>query len=222
MTGMEGIVSRVNVIPVLAVDGVDSAVETVRALVAGGLPVVEITLRTPAAPAAIRAAAGLPGAVVGAGTVLTGADLQGAVDAGAAFAVSPGATPSLLTAARHNGVPFMPGVATPSEVQGALEAGFTHLKFFPAGVAGGVAMLRALAGPFADVRFCPTGGIDPASAPDYLALDNVVCVGGSWLAPPASVAAGDWAGITERARAAAALGGRTPPPGPAVPDRRRA
>lgn len=192
--------------PVIVLDDPRRAVPLARALVAGGIRVLEVTLRTPAALESIRAiAAEVPEAIVGAGTVLNAEDLARAADAGARFAVSPGASPRLLEAGRGMSIPLLPGVVTPSEVMGALECGFAALKFFPAAQAGGLAMLKALAGPFPQVVFCPTGGIDPASAPSYLALPNVACVGGSWLCPADRVGSGDWAGITALARSAAAL-----------------
>jgi 2-dehydro-3-deoxyphosphogluconate aldolase / (4S)-4-hydroxy-2-oxoglutarate aldolase len=177
-----------------------------RALVAGGLPVIEVTLRTPSALASIkRIAAEVPDAVVGAGTVLTPADVRAAIGAGSQFLVSPGCTDALLDAMQASGVPALPAAATPSEVIALLERGLTHAKFFPATPAGGVPYLKALAGPLPMVRFCPTGGIDLASAPKFLALPNVVCVGGSWLTPADAVAAGDWSRIEQLARQAAEL-----------------
>jgi len=196
------------VVPVLVIEEVSAAVPLARALVAGGLPVLEITLRTPAALDVIRAIAGeVEGAVVGAGTVLSAAQYRGAAAAGSRFVVSPGATDAVLGAAAASTVPLLPGAATASEVMRLLEQGYRFLKFFPAAPAGGVAYLKALAAPLPEARFCPTGGIDAASAKDYLSLSNVVCVGGSWVAPAAAVAAGDWQEITRLARAAAALGG---------------
>jgi 2-dehydro-3-deoxyphosphogluconate aldolase / (4S)-4-hydroxy-2-oxoglutarate aldolase len=191
--------------PVIAVVVVDAAVDAApltRALVAGGVRAIEITLRTPAALAAIEAAARVEGAVVGAGTVLNAQDLRMATAAGAAFAVSPGATPALLEAGRTSLIPFLPGVSTASELMAALEAGYSRCKFFPAAAAGGPAMLKSLAGPFPQARFCPTGGIGLHNAKDYLGLANVSCVGGSWLAPEDLVVAKDWAGIEALARQA--------------------
>jgi 2-dehydro-3-deoxyphosphogluconate aldolase/(4S)-4-hydroxy-2-oxoglutarate aldolase len=197
------------VMPVVTIDDAAHAVPLARALVAGGVRAIEITLRTAAGLEAIRAIAReVPEAVPGAGTVLTAADLRAAADAGARFAVSPGATPSLIAAAAQGPLPFLPGIATASELMQLLEAGFSAAKFFPAAPAGGVAALQALAGPFPQVRFCPTGGVDPESAPRYLALPSVLCVGGSWLAPRDAVAAGDVARIERLAREASALGGR--------------
>lgn len=196
------------VMPVIVLDRTQDALPLARALVAGGVRLLEVTLRSPAALPGIEAIAReLPAAVVGAGTVLSGADARAARAAGARFAVSPGYSPALGAACRDLGLPLLPGVATASEVMQARGDGHALLKFFPAAAAGGLEMLRALAGPFPDVAFCPTGGITAANAPDYLALPNVALVGGSWLAPPAAVAAGDWDRITALARAAAALRG---------------
>ncbi|HLI12325.1 MAG TPA: bifunctional 4-hydroxy-2-oxoglutarate aldolase/2-dehydro-3-deoxy-phosphogluconate aldolase [Alphaproteobacteria bacterium] len=200
------ILARAPVIPVLTVDDTERAVALARALVAGGLSVIEITLRTGRALEAARAIIGeVEGAVVGIGTVLSPRQMHESRAAGARFAVSPGATLALLEAAAAAGLPYLPGAATASEVMALLARGYRHLKFFPAENAGGVAALRALAAPFRDVRFCPTGGIDAMKAPAYLALPNVMAVGGSWVAPADRVAAGDWAHITALARAAAAL-----------------
>jgi 2-dehydro-3-deoxyphosphogluconate aldolase/(4S)-4-hydroxy-2-oxoglutarate aldolase len=197
------------VVPVVVVEDAADAVPLARALVAGGLPAIEVTLRTPGALAAIRAIAdGVPGAVVGAGTVITPAQVAEAVDAGARFLVSPGWTDALLEAMRGSGVPFLPGVSTTSEVVALLERGVREMKFFPAQAAGGTAYLRSLAGPLPQARFCPTGGIGPALAPEYLALPNVGCVGGSWMLPADAVAARDWARIQRLAREAAGLLGR--------------
>ncbi|GII63887.1 ketohydroxyglutarate aldolase [Sphaerisporangium krabiense] len=194
------------VIPVVVVDDARAAVPLARALVAGGLPAIEVTLRTPAALAAIAAiAAEVPDAVVGAGTVRTPADVTAAAGVGARFLVSPGATPALLDAMDGSGLPFLPGAATASEVLALAERGLTELKFFPAGPAGGVAYLKALAGPIPGVRFCPTGGIRPETAPEYLALPNVGCVGGTWLTPADALAAGDYTRVEKLAAEAAAL-----------------
>jgi 2-dehydro-3-deoxyphosphogluconate aldolase/(4S)-4-hydroxy-2-oxoglutarate aldolase len=204
--GLLDLLARAPVVPVLAIDAVRTALPLAQALVAGGLPVLEITLRTPVALEIIRAISReIEAAVVGAGTVLTPAQYRDAVRAGARFVVSPGATAALLDVAEARSVPFLPGAGTSSEVMRLLERGYGCLKFFPAEPAGGVAYLRALAGPLPDARFCPTGGIDAARAPAYLALPNVVCVGGSWVAPRDAVAAEDWPAITRLARAAAAL-----------------
>lgn len=194
------------VIPVLTVEDAGQAAPLARALVAGGLPVIEVTLRTPAALAAIAAMAAVEGAVVGAGTLLSPADVAAAAAGGARFAVSPGTTAALLDAVAATGLPFLPGAATASEVMALLERGFRVQKFFPAEVAGGVAALKALAAPLPQVAFCPTGGITAALAPSYLALGNVLCVGGSWVTPAAALGAGDWRRITALAREAALLG----------------
>ncbi|MEU3036208.1 bifunctional 4-hydroxy-2-oxoglutarate aldolase/2-dehydro-3-deoxy-phosphogluconate aldolase [Streptomyces griseoaurantiacus] len=194
------------VLPVVVVDDAAEAVPLARALVAGGLPAIEVTLRTPAALDAIRTMAeAVPDAVVGAGTVLTPAQVTRCVEAGARFLVSPGWTETLLAAMTASGVPFLPGVSTASEVVALLERGVTEMKFFPAEAAGGTAYLKSLAGPLPGVRFCPTGGIGPGTAPAYLALPNVGCVGGSWMVPADAVAAGDWGRVERLAREAAAL-----------------
>ncbi|WP_373376781.1 bifunctional 4-hydroxy-2-oxoglutarate aldolase/2-dehydro-3-deoxy-phosphogluconate aldolase [Cupriavidus nantongensis] len=199
----------VPVIPVLEFHSVEEALHVSEALVTGGLPLLEITLRTPVALEAIRAvAAALPQACVGAGTVLNEEQLHAVRDAGAQFAVSPGLTPTLAAGARGAGISLLPGVATASEAMAALEAGFTFLKFFPAQAAGGVPMLKSLGGPLPQLRFCPTGGIDAALAPSYLALPNVVCVGGSWVVPKDAVAGGDWGRIRALAEQARALRGK--------------
>ncbi|MGV9254397.1 bifunctional 4-hydroxy-2-oxoglutarate aldolase/2-dehydro-3-deoxy-phosphogluconate aldolase [Streptomyces sp. NPDC003697] len=197
------------VVPVVVLDDAADAVPLARALVAGGLPAVEVTLRTPAALDAIRAIAGaVPDAVVGAGTVLDPAQVTACAAAGARFLVSPGWTDRLLAAMRASGMPFLPGVSTASEVVALLERGVCEMKFFPARAAGGTAYLKSLAGPLPRARFCPTGGIGPEDAPEYLALPNVGCVGGTWMVPPDAVAAGDWERIESLAREAAALGRR--------------
>jgi 2-dehydro-3-deoxyphosphogluconate aldolase / (4S)-4-hydroxy-2-oxoglutarate aldolase len=194
------------VVPVLAIDSAANALPLARALVRGGLPVLEITLRTEVALAAIEAIADeVEGAIVGAGTVLTPEQYRAAERAGARFVVSPGATEPLLGCAEASGTPFLPGAATASEVMRLLDRGYRVLKFFPAEPAGGIAYLTSLAAPLPAARFCPTGGIDAERAAAYLALPNVICVGGSWVAPAAAVAAGDWTTITELARAAALL-----------------
>ncbi|WP_424533824.1 bifunctional 4-hydroxy-2-oxoglutarate aldolase/2-dehydro-3-deoxy-phosphogluconate aldolase [Sphaerisporangium viridialbum] len=194
------------VIPVVVIDEVETAVPLARALVAGGLPVIEVTLRTPCALDAIaRIAAEVPDAVIGAGTVRTPADVVASTGAGARFLVSPGSTPVLLDSMLDSGVPFLPGAATASEVLALAERGLTELKFFPAGPAGGVAYLKALAGPIPEVRFCPTGGIRLETAPEYLALPNVGCVGGTWLTPADALASGDYPRIEKLAAEAAAL-----------------
>ncbi len=192
--------------PWLVVDDLADAVPLARALVAGGLPAIEVTLRTPVALDAIRAIAGeVPDAVVGAGTVVTAEQVAEVVAAGARFLVSPGWTDALLTAMRDSGVPFLPGVSTTSEVVALLERGVREMKFFPAEAAGGTAYLKALAAPLPQARFCPTGGIGPASAPRYLALPNVGCVGGSWMLPKDAVADRDWGRVEALAREAAGL-----------------
>ena len=194
------------VMPVIVLEEVAHAVPLARALVAGGIRVLEVTLRTPVALDCMRAiAAEVPEALLGAGTVLSAADLDAAAKAGAVFAISPGASPALLQAARTSPIPFLPAVMTPSDVITAMDAGFDTFKLFPAAQAGGMAMLKAMGGPFPQARFCPTGGIDAASAPAFLALPNVACVGGSWLCPAELVRAGNWDAITALARAAAAL-----------------
>lgn len=196
------------VIPVIVVDRVEDAVPLARALVAGGVKVLEVTLRTPAALAAISAMAReVPEAIVGAGTVRTAADARAARDAGAAFVVSPGYTTALGAACRDIGLPLLPGVATASEVMAAQDDGLSFLKFFPAVAAGGVPMLKSLAGPFPDVVFCPTGGITLDSAPQFLALPNVAVCGGSWLTPADAVRGGDWDRVRRLAAEAAALRG---------------
>ncbi|MGW3443022.1 bifunctional 4-hydroxy-2-oxoglutarate aldolase/2-dehydro-3-deoxy-phosphogluconate aldolase [Streptomyces sp. NPDC001076] len=194
------------VVPVVVIEDAAAAVPLARALVDGGLPVIEVTLRTPAALDAIRAvAAAVPEAVIGAGTVLTPAQVTECVAAGARFLVSPGWTDGLLAAMTASGVPYLPGVSTASEVVALLERGVREMKFFPAQAAGGTAYLRSLAGPLPQARFCPTGGIGPDNAPEYLALPNVGCVGGTWMVPPDAVAAGDWDRVRELSRAAAGL-----------------
>jgi 2-dehydro-3-deoxyphosphogluconate aldolase/(4S)-4-hydroxy-2-oxoglutarate aldolase len=178
---VEELVSLAPVIPVVVIEDVEDAVPLAEALVRGGLPAIEVTLRTDAALAAIERIAAVEGAVVGAGTVVSASQVDEALAAGARFLVSPGATPQLLDALQSSGVPFLPGVATASEIVALLERGITHAKLFPAAVVGGIAALQAFAGPFPQVRFCPTGGITAANAPDYLAQPNVACVGGSWM-----------------------------------------
>ena len=196
------------VVPVLIVEDAASAVPLARALVAGGLKAIEITMRTPAALDAVRAvAAEVEGAAVGAGTILNARDFEAAVAAGSTFIVSPGATDAILAAAGDSDVPLLPGAATASEAMALREAGHEVLKFFPAEQAGGAAYLKSLSSPLAGTLFCPTGGISLKNARDYLSLPNVVCVGGSWVAPKEMVSAGDWASITKLASEAAALGG---------------
>ena len=194
------------VVPVVVIADASDAVPLARALVAGGLPAIEVTLRTPAALDAIRAiAAEVPEAVVGAGTVITPEQVKETVAAGARFLVSPGWTDVLLEAMRGSGVSFLPGVSTTSEVVALLERGVTEMKFFPAEAAGGTAYLKSLAGPLPQARFCPTGGIGPGNAPDYLALPNVGCVGGTWMLPADALAARDWGRVEALAREATGL-----------------
>lgn len=202
MIDIDSVMNAAPVIPVLVVDDIAHARPLAEALVAGGLPVLEVTLRTPHALEVIAEMAKVPGAIVGAGTVISAGDLAAALAAGAQFIVSPGITAALGSAARTSGVPFLPGVSSASDIIRAQEMGFTRLKFFPAVAAGGLPMLRALAAPFAGVRFCPTGGISLDSAPEWLAEPAVACVGGSWIAKRGET---DWAAIEARARAAAAL-----------------
>jgi 2-dehydro-3-deoxyphosphogluconate aldolase/(4S)-4-hydroxy-2-oxoglutarate aldolase len=203
---LDDILACAPVIPVLIIDDIAHAVPLGRALVAGGLPVLEITLRTPVALQCIERMVGeIEGAVVGAGTVLTPSARQAVADIGAQFAVSPG----LIEGETDEGpTPLLPGVATATELMAGLASGFTNFKLFPANVSGGIDALKAFASPFQQARFCPTGGVNAANAADYLALPNVVCVGGSWVAPPDAVRAGDWNRITELARQAAALARR--------------
>jgi len=194
------------VIPVIVLHAVAHAVPMARALLAGGIRMLEVTLRTPQALACIEAIAReIPDAVVGAGTVRSAADARSAAAAGARFAVSPGYTPAVGQACRDLALPLLPGVATGSEIMACQEDGFEALKFFPALQAGGAAMLKAWAGPFGEIRFCPTGGITPSNAVEFLAMSNVACVGGSWLVPVDALARGDWARITQLAREAASL-----------------
>lgn len=204
--GIDEIVAAGPVIPVVVIEDAEHAVPMAEALVAGGLPVIEVTLRTPAALAAIAAIKkAVPKALVGAGTVIQPTQIDAVMEAGAVFAVSPGATDVLLTACAQKGLPILPGAATASETMKLLEGGYRFQKCFPAEPVGGVAYLKSLASPLPEARFCPTGGVTSQSAPDYLALPNVVCVGGSWVAPKAVMAARDWAQIEALAREAAAL-----------------
>ncbi len=195
------------VVPVLVIDDIAHAAPLARALVAGGLPALEVTLRTPAALDAIRAMAEVPGGMVGAGTLITPADVRAAKAAGARFGVSPGATAALLDACAEHDLPLLPGAATASEIMALLERGYPVQKFFPAEQAGGAAYLKSIGGPLPQVRFCPTGGIGLKNARDYLTLPNILCVGGSWVAPRDAMARGDWAAITTLAAEAAALRG---------------
>ncbi|WP_420344610.1 bifunctional 4-hydroxy-2-oxoglutarate aldolase/2-dehydro-3-deoxy-phosphogluconate aldolase [Paenirhodobacter sp.] len=193
------------IVPVIVVKDIAHAEPLARALVAGGLPALEVTLRTPCALDAIRAMAEVEGGTVGAGTLLTPADVKAAKAAGAKFGVSPGLTERLVRACEDEGLPLLPGTVTASEVMQALEWGYDVLKFFPAATSGGAPAIKALGGPLPQVSFCPTGGISLANATDYLSLPNVLCAGGSWVAPDAKVQSGDWAGIETLAREAAAL-----------------
>lgn len=194
------------VIPVLKIDDLAQAVPLAHALVNGGLPAIEITLRTPVALEALRAVSReVPEAIVGAGTILSGEDFNNAVAAGAKFIVSPGSTAELLDTADRSDVPFLPGAATPSEIMVLKARGYEILKFFPAEQSGGAPFVKALASPLAGVRFCPTGGISLKNAGDYLTLPNVICVGGSWVAPDADLKNGNWTRIEELAREAAGL-----------------
>ncbi|MEU2495796.1 bifunctional 4-hydroxy-2-oxoglutarate aldolase/2-dehydro-3-deoxy-phosphogluconate aldolase [Streptomyces sp. NPDC007883] len=203
---MTSVLDLAPVVPVVVLDDAADAVPLARALVAGGLPAIEVTLRTPAALDAIRAIAEeVPGAVVGAGTVITCGAVADAAAAGARFLVSPGWTDALLDAMASSGVPFLPGVSTASEVVGLLERGVHEMKFFPAEASGGTPYLTSLASPLPQARFCPTGGITRASAGSYLALPNVGCVGGTWMLPPDAVATRDWHRVETLARQASAL-----------------
>ncbi|MDA7966881.1 bifunctional 4-hydroxy-2-oxoglutarate aldolase/2-dehydro-3-deoxy-phosphogluconate aldolase [Ruegeria sp.] len=193
------------IVPVLVVDDAAQARPLAEALVAGGLPALEVTLRTPAALDAIRAMSQVPGGVVGAGTLVTPEDVRAAKEAGAQFGVSPGATDALIAACEAEDLPLLPGAATASEAMRLLEQGYDMLKFFPAEASGGAPALKAIGAPLPQISFCPTGGVSPSNARDYLSLSNVVCAGGSWVAPKQMVAAGDWAGIEALAREASAL-----------------
>jgi 2-dehydro-3-deoxyphosphogluconate aldolase/(4S)-4-hydroxy-2-oxoglutarate aldolase len=200
---IDAIMRTVPVIPVLVLDGSVDPVELAATLVEAGLPVLEVTLRTPTALGAIRAMAQVPGAIVGAGTVLNAGQLGEAVEAGSRFIVSPGLTPPLADAARAAGIPFLPGVATAGDIMRGLDLGLDRFKFFPAESSGGIPALKALSGPFGGLRFCPTGGITVENAPNWLALEAVLCVGGSWLIKPGET---DLAVVAHRAREAATLG----------------
>jgi 2-dehydro-3-deoxyphosphogluconate aldolase/(4S)-4-hydroxy-2-oxoglutarate aldolase len=194
------------VIPVIIINDVSQARPLAEALVAGGLPVLEVTLRTAHALQAIEEMAKVPGAVVGSGTVRTPLQMGHSVDAGCQFMVSPGASPRLLEAAEEHKIPLLPGIGTPTEAMTASEHGYSFLKFFPAEALGGVKVLKAYASPLPDITFCPTGGIDMAKAPEYLALPNVICVGGSWVMPADAIASGDWKRVEQLAREASQLG----------------
>lgn len=199
------ICNRAPVVPVLVIDDLADAAPLARALVAGGLPALEVTLRTPCALDAIRAMSEVADGIVGAGTLLTPADVKAAKAAGALFGVSPGATDRLIAACEDEGLPLLPGGATASEIMALLERGYSVQKFFPAQQAGGAAYLKSIGGPIPQVSFCPTGGIGLTNAADYLGLKNILCVGGSWVAPKDAMARGDWAAIETLAREAAAL-----------------
>ena len=194
------------IIPVLVVNDVARARGLAEALVAGGLPVLEVTLRTPAALEVIAEMARVKGGIVGAGTLVTPEDVRNAVAAGATFGVSPGATDSLIAACEAEGLPLLAGAATATEAMALLERGYDMLKFFPAEASGGAPALKAIGAPLPQITFCPTGGVSPENANSYLGLSNVICAGGSWVAPADKVAAGDWAGIESLARSAAQLG----------------
>jgi 2-dehydro-3-deoxyphosphogluconate aldolase/(4S)-4-hydroxy-2-oxoglutarate aldolase len=201
----EEVFSQGPVVPVLVIKDVKHAVPLAKALIAGGIRVLEVTLRTPAALAAISAIAKeVPDALIGAGTVTNREQLKQVQDAGALFAISPGMTPDLLAAGNEGNIALIPGVSSISELMKAVDFGYTHLKFFPAEASGGIKALKAIGGPFPQIAFCPTGGISPSNYLDYLALPNVRCAGGSWLAPDDAVEAGDWARVTELARQAVA------------------
>lgn len=200
------LIDRVPVIPVVVVDDVATAVPVARALVDGGVPVIELTLRTPVALEAIRRiAAEVPEILVGAGTVVEPGQAEQAAAAGAQFLVSPGSTPTLLDAMADSGLPHLPGVATVSEILALLEAGYSEMKLFPAEVSGGTGFLGAVASPLPQARFCPTGGVSPANVDGYLTLPNVGCVGGSWITPRDALAAGDWGRVRDLAAATATL-----------------
>lgn len=199
------ICSLAPIVPVLVVEDAALAQPLAKALVAGGLPALEVTLRTPAALEVISEMAKVEGGVVGAGTLLTPEDVTNAVDAGATFGVSPGATDKLLYAAEEAGLPMLPGAATATEVMELLQRGYTVQKFFPAEAAGGAPALKAIGAPIPQVKFCPTGGVSPANVESYLSLPNVLCAGGSWVAPKDKVNSGDWAAITALAKEASAL-----------------
>ncbi|MGH1451702.1 MAG: bifunctional 4-hydroxy-2-oxoglutarate aldolase/2-dehydro-3-deoxy-phosphogluconate aldolase [Paracoccaceae bacterium] len=201
----EALCRRAPVVPVLVVKDAATAAPLARALVAGGLPALEVTLRTPAALDVIREMATVAGGIVGAGTLLTPDDVKAAKEAGATFGVSPGATDRVLDAAEDMDLPLLPGAATASEAMRLLERGYSVQKFFPAEAAGGANLLKSLSSPLPQIRFCPTGGVSLKNARDYLSLPNVLCVGGSWVAPATMVDSGDWGGITKLASEAAAL-----------------
>ncbi|ARN75108.1 bifunctional 4-hydroxy-2-oxoglutarate aldolase/2-dehydro-3-deoxy-phosphogluconate aldolase [Oceanicoccus sagamiensis] len=206
MKAIEQIMTSSPVIPVIVIEDINDAVPMAKALVAGGLSVLEVTLRTDCGLQAIaNIKQEVAGAIVGAGTVITPQDVDKAVAAGAEFLVSPGSTPTLIDAALNTTIPLLPGVASPSEAMLLLEQGISHMKFFPAQAAGGIPMLKSIAGPLPQIKFCPTGGVSESNAPDFLALPNVLCVGGTWMLDAALVAARDWSAIEEKARNAAQL-----------------
>lgn len=206
ISNIKDIMQASPVVPVMVIENLSDAVPLAKALVDGGLRVLEITLRTAPALEAIKAIKeSVPGAIVGAGTIINVETLQASIEAGAEFIVTPGSTPAIIDAAQAAGIPILPGVNTPSEAMALLEKGITEMKFFPAEAAGGIPMLKSIAGPLPQIQFCPTGGVNPKNAPDYLALKNVACVGGSWMAPAELVNAGDWDEITRRALDASAL-----------------
>jgi 2-dehydro-3-deoxyphosphogluconate aldolase/(4S)-4-hydroxy-2-oxoglutarate aldolase len=206
--GIEHFLRLSPVMPVVVIEDAERAPDLARAFLRGGIRVIEVTLRTPAALRAIEAISRAePDISVGAGTVLSASDLQSAANAGAAFAISPGCTVPLLEAGREAPIPYLPAVATPSEVMGGLAAGYRFFKFFPAEAAGGIPMLKSFAGPFPEVRFCPTGGITQSTVRSYLELPNVLCAGGTWLSPAEALAARDWARIEALAATAAASRG---------------
>lgn len=210
MSSLRELLANTTVLPVVTIDDADSAVPLANALLKGDIAAIEITLRTSAALDAIaRVAKQVPGMLVGAGTVLSPKDLDACASAGAAFAVSPGATPTLLAAAKTSRIALLPGISTTSDIMLGLEYGLDFFKFFPAATSGGVDALKAFAGPFSQLRFCPTGGISLQTAPSYLALKNVACIGGSWITPTALIQKQDWNAITTLAREATAL--RSPP-----------
>ena len=208
MQAVDAILLRAPVVPVLSIESLDDAVPLARALTDAGLPVLEVTLRTHVARAAIeRIARDVPQAIVGAGTVLRPGDLASVISAGAQFAIAPGSTDALYAAAADAAIPFIPAIATASELMCGLDAGHARFKFFPAESAGGLGALRSFAGPFPQAKFCPTGGIDAAKAPAYLALSNVLTVGGSWMVPKDALASRDWAAIAKLAAACVPLRG---------------
>ncbi|MEM1235917.1 MAG: bifunctional 4-hydroxy-2-oxoglutarate aldolase/2-dehydro-3-deoxy-phosphogluconate aldolase [Pseudomonadota bacterium] len=202
----EKVCNAAPVVPVLVIDDLSKAEGLAQALVAGGLPALEVTLRTPVALDAIRAMAQVPGGMVGAGTLLTGRDVEKAKEAGATFGVSPGSSQDIIDACRLNELPLLPGAATATEIMALLDHGYTVQKFFPAEASGGAKALGSFASPLPQVRFCPTGGVSLANAGDYLGLPNTLCVGGSWVAPKDAVTNGDWPRIEELAKEAVRLG----------------